>query len=486
MKNQFIYAFVSLFALGAVISSCSSNDDHSGLGSLAVGFQSKSVDLSGADQQKEIEIAFSESTLQAGTLELSYTTENVLYGEEEDFTTDPSGEEGTLKVPYQEGSQSTSFTLNKLKDALPGEEKSVTFTIIGVEGGDITPQGNTSVKVSFSESASLGSSIKPEVGGPNEPNQVYVSLKSENQTVVKRDAWDLGFYAGEEFRVTLNSSLKMFAGAIEATDIDAVKEEDFADLMPKMALLTSGSDQFVDDPAGDLSKTAIAAVSDQEAENKVYLINLGNKIGTEKPEVGSVAVDQSDPDEPEKGKRGWKKVRILKEGNDYILQYADLNDTNHKEVTIAKDQAYNFTFFSFEEENTVEVEPTKNDWDLNFTTYTNTLDLPGDYGGGKTAYGYSDYIAINNLAGVQVYEVSTDDFNYANFSRADVKESELSSDRTHIGDGWRNVFEQSASDDRFYVLKDAEGNFYKIEFTALVNEDGERGHPAFDYELLTE
>src|SRR5699024_8999730 len=107
-----------------------------------------------------------------------------------------------------------------------------------------------------------GSSIKPEVGGPNEPNQVYVSLKSERQTVVRRDSWDLGFYSGDQFRVILNGSLKMFAGAIEATDIDAVNEDDFDTLKPKMALLSSGSDQFVDDPSGDINKTAIGEISD--------------------------------------------------------------------------------------------------------------------------------------------------------------------------------------------------------------------------------
>src|SRR5699024_2599692 len=181
----------------------------------------------------------------------------------------------------------------------------------------------------------------------------------------------------------------------------------------------------------------------------------------------------------------WKKIRVLRDGEDYILQYADLNDTGHSEVTISKDQAYNFSFFSFEEEKTVAVEPAKNDWDLNFTTYTGTLDLTGDWGGGKSAYGYSDYIAINNLAGVKVYEVlAEEDISYADFSDADIDESKFSSDRTHIGDKWRDVFELSARDDRFFVLKDAESNFYKIQFTALVNKDGERGHPAFDYELI--
>ncbi len=485
MKKTMLYTFLSLLISGAVITGCSS-DDNQIPDFLAVGFQNKSIDLSGEEEEQEIKIVFSEAAIQSGTITIDYDAQNVQYGDEEDFTTTPSGAEGTIEVPFKEGDKSVSFSLHKIKDALPGEDKSVTFSITGISIESATAQGNTEVKVAFTESASLGSSIKPEVGGPNEPNQVYVSLKSERQTVVRRDSWDLGFYSGDQFRVILNGSLKMFAGAIEATDIDAVNEDDFDTLKPKMALLSSGSDQFVDDPSGDINKTAIGEISDQDAENPVYLINMGDKVGTEKPETGSVAVDQSDPDEPEKGKRGWKKIRILRDGEDYVLQYADLDDTNHEEIVIQKAPGYNFTFFSFEEENTVEVEPEQTNWDLNFTTYTNILDLPGDWGGGQSAYGFSDYIAINNLAGVQVYEVLAEDIAYTDFSESDIDESKLSSDRTVIGDKWRDVFEHAARDDRFYVLKDAEGNFYKIQFTALVNKDGERGYPAFDYALITE
>lgn len=483
MKKSIFYIFMSLFAMGVFLTSCSSDNNHDS-NTSAIAFESKSIDLSGKDDEKEINIVFSEPTFMEGTVELSYKAENLLYGE--DFTTTPSGEEGTIEIPFKENVTSTSFTMRKLKDALPGEDKSVSFSIIGTSLENLSPQGNTEVKIAFTEQASLGSSIKPEVGGPNEPNQAYISLKSENQTAIKRDTWDLGFYNGDQLRVTLNSSLKMFAGAIESTDIDAVSDADFDELKPKMALLSSGSDQFVDDPSGDISKTAIAEISKNDADNKVYLINRGNKIGTETPEIGSVAVDQSNPDEPEKGKRGWLKVRILVEGNDYILQYAELNDKTHKEVHISKNEAYNFTFFSFETDDIVDVEPAKNDWDLNFTTYTGTLDLPGDYGGGKSAYGYSDYVTINNLAGVKVYEVMTEDIAYKDFSTHDIDESRLSSDRTVIGDKWRDVFTQSARDDNYFILKDVEGNFYKIQFTALVNEDGERGYPAFDYELITE
>jgi hypothetical protein len=34
------------------------------------------------------------------------------------------------------------------------------------------------------------------------------------------------------------------------------------------------------------------------------------------------------------------------------------------------------------------------------------------------------------------------------------------------------------------MIKDAEGNYYKVLFRALKNDAGERGYPIFEYKLL--
>src|SRR5699024_11526737 len=65
---------------------------------------------------------------------------------------------------------------------------------------------NTSTKIYFAENASMGGTLKPEVGGPNEPNQVYVSLSGQEQTKIKRDTWDLGYYSGNGFYVDRKST----------------------------------------------------------------------------------------------------------------------------------------------------------------------------------------------------------------------------------------------------------------------------------------
>ena len=231
-----------------------------------------------------------------------------------------------------------------------------------------------------------GAAIAPEVGGPNEPNQVYIDLSTNTTSSVKRDSWELGFYAGSDFRVTLNGSIYMAAGQLSETDIDAVTSTsaEVKELQPKVAVGTfdAANTAYVDAPDGTITTKAIAEISSTDANNKVYLLNLGDEIGTEAPTTGSVDISDDS--------KGWKKIRILKSGNDYVLQYADLDATTHKEVTISKSTTHNFTFFSFNTESEVTVTPEKTNWDLNFTVFTN--EIPG-YG----SYGYSDLLIIQCL-----------------------------------------------------------------------------------------
>src|SRR5699024_3130392 len=297
--------------------------------------------------------------------------------------------DGVISVPFSKGSSSISFNIFKHTDTLSGEEKSIQFDIAEVIIPDFPAyaQGNTSMQVNFSESASLGGSISPEIGGPNEPNQVYVHLASQTETAVRRDIWDLGFYSGEEFYVKLNSSLYMFAGSLKTTDMSSINSNSslVSELKNKMNFLVEDSHQYVDHPNGNLAELAIQEINENDEENPVYLVKMGNEIGTDQPETGSVAVAGAD--------RGWKKIRILRQGEDYLLQYADLDDIEYQETTIPKTPGYSFTFYSVVDSQIAQVEPETENWDLNFTVNIEIENLPGT--GSETAYGFSDYVQTN-------------------------------------------------------------------------------------------
>ncbi len=317
--------------------------------------------------------------------------------------------------------------------------------------------------------------VEPNIGGPNQPNQVYFNFSSNTQTAVQRDSWDLRFYSGDEFRVSLNTSVYMATKQLDFIDLNLVNTTTVQSLFNTVATGTFNANNvaYVDDFDGDILNTAIAEVSDLDSENKVYLLNLGYEVGTDTPSPGSVAVAGNH--------RGWKKIRVLKENDNYKLQYADLDDTTFQEVIVTKEIDYNFTFFSLNTHAIVDVEPEKLQWDMCFTVFTNEIS-------GFGTYGYTDFITTNNLQNVETYSVNDADFDFETFIKADIVTSEFISSQRAIGNSWRigggpGVSPQ-VKNDIFYILKDAEGLFYKLKFSTLTNTTGERGFPQFQYSII--
>lgn len=327
-----------------------------------------------------------------------------------------------------------------------------------------------------------GEVMAPEVGGPTEPNQVWIDLESGEQTITKRTDWDLAFYSGEDFRVVLNYSTLMAAAGTEVTEIDEAGPLSFLEYIQKLSAPSGWSPQYMDNIDGDYTNggTAIAKISAEEQENKVYLLKLGYKVFT-----GTVAPYTTNPIGTS---RGFKKIRILRHGPDaYLLQYADTDAETHKEFIIEKDPAYNYTFFSFDTEETAMVQPPKNQWDMCYTTFNNVIE---DFG----TYTFSDFVVSNIVGGTGAYEIVTqahtleEDFN--SFSLADVEENRfIYNDRRVPGDSWRSTVSGTVSTpvvfgDRFYVLKNPNGKVFKLRFLSLMNDENMRGYPKFEFSPL--
>lgn len=463
----------SLILLMAVILSAftaCSDDDSKSASTQNVAFSVPSLNLTA--EATPIQIKFSEATTSAGTLTIDIDVNGVVYGT--DFSTNPAAVSNKLVVPFGANVTSVDFTFNKLIDAIEGQVKNVVFTISDVSI-DANITGNKLIQVNFNETALLGSSLAAEVGGPTQPNQVYIDLSSGAMTKVPRVSWDLGFETTEDFKVILNGSVKMAAKKLETTNIDLVQEEDATMIISQ----GQGFVNQIDDPTGDLTRTAIAEISENNDDNKVYLINMGSNPATNAPAVGSEGSASGTS-------RGWKKVRILRSGNDYKVQYADINATTHQEVTISKNAAFNFTFFSFAN-GVVNVQPQKNQWDINFTTFTNVI-------GGTTPYYYPDFVVNNVKGGAQAYQVLVADFTFDNFKLENVINGNFNNDQRNIGSNWRGtsatggdgmpVSQFVLKTDRFFVVKDPAGNIYKLKFTGGANASGERGFPTFQYVLL--
>ncbi|WP_338732403.1 HmuY family protein [Mangrovimonas cancribranchiae] len=358
---------------------------------------------------------------------------------------------------------------------------------------------------------SSGGIIDPEVGGFNQPNRVYVDLSTGEQIAVNRDTWEIAVYNGSENRIFLNNALLVSAAELESiTDITTVTEtttltspltlnaldQNFspttvtvntvAELMQGLPVgYTQYGDldasiSFTDSKEGELTGTAFSEISTTDSDNNVYVVNLGNEIPT--TNNGSLNTT-GDP-------RGFMKIRVLTDGSSYTIQYAELsNTTDYSEITVSKDNNYNLTAVSLTNGQIVDVEPMASDWDIDFGGVFSYYGLQGNLAAGLT---YSDYTTHNTLGGVGLYQITIEDDttpSFTNFSITNVNEANfVYNDRAVVGSGWRSVDymtgETSVREDRYYIIKDTDDNYYKLRFTAVESNTGERGFPQFQYELL--
>ena len=347
--------------------------------------------------------------------------------------------------------------------------------------------------------------LLPEVGGANEPNQVYVDLSSGKMTSIRRDAWDLAFYCGDDFRVILNPSIAMTVKETPFTDIHkfvAPVSEILFDDDPKLPSRKPIADHLIDDPRGILQEeaglkgtgTAIAQISEKEEENKVYLLNLGNEISTTTPETGGINLQGAH--------RGFMKIRVKRSGNGYELSYAKNDELKDiKTVTISKNADYNFVFLNLSTGKTVQVQPKKKDWDLCFTPSTSWFSTQKDRIGDpfNSATFFPDMI-ISNLHGdtkatilqaANNKEKSEEKRNaeYSTYTKEKALKINFSLEKYNnqmiIGRNWRDN-QQGAliRNELFYLIKDGDGNYFKLKILSMKNDKGERGYPAFEYELL--
>jgi len=516
MKKLLLYNVLVTLLL---LTSCK-DDDKDEFIDFSVAFTSETNSLLETDVDKEITLTYSRAATEAGAITINYSLDNAVYGE--DFTTNPSGANGSIIIPVALGDISTVITFTKLKDAIEGTTKTVTFTVDSFDQKAWVEGSTVSSVLSFTPTAAKGGVIDVLLGGPNEPNQVYIDLSTGQQKVAKRDTWEIGLYNGSENRVFLNSALLVSAAELKGiTDINTVSTETILtsplnlftinsayDPIVELTITTVeeliaglplGYDQYsnraegevyTDLSNGQLEGTAFSTISTTDENNNVYIVSLGNAIPTEAADPGSIKTTGDH--------RGFMKVRILTDGTSYTIQYAALDATTFSEITVNKDASKILTAVSLSTGAEVDIQPAAENWDINFTGVFSTYD-PFAEGNGGFGIALTDYAVHNTLGNVSLYQqtlytidgdgVRTDNGvpSYADFTASDVDEASLiSDDHSTIGSGWRNAFSNppSVKDDRYFVLKDADSNFYKIKFTAVLNSEGERGYPQFIYEKL--
>ncbi len=177
-------------------------------------------------------------------------------------------------------------------------------------------------------------------------------------------------------------------------------------------------------------------------------------------------------------------MKVTRSGNGYKVEYGKVEDTTPKP---SKSRKTRFTASSDSLETGEQVlQPAKSKWDIMWAYAASSTMMAS----GPVISFTQDVITINNLGGAETAIVMTDTKSYADFKRADVASAEFQTEANTIGTDWRTpampgVENPGVKADRFFVIKDCAENYYKLRFLKFGSgDDGERGRPQLEYELL--
>lgn len=445
-----IFFFSSILLLGLFAASCSNDDPP--LPDNTINFSTTELGISEAETSKSFTINIARKADAPVTISVTATPKGVTYGT--NYTTTPAAENNILAITIPMGETSATIEVKKISELFDGDE-TIDFEIAAASSGIVLGSKKT-LKLTFGAIISEGATLKLEggEGGASAVNSVFVDFSGNEQTVAARKSWNFGFSTGSDFGVILNNTTA--STAIEATNqsLDAkISAADSASYVVKLAIGHDGDGGFnlVDDLAGDLSKSVIK-------EGKVYVVSLGES------------------------QTPLYKVKVSKKDADtYTIQYAKSNESTVKSLDVAKNAAYNFIYASIIDNKVVSVQPEKAKWDI---VWGRAL-----YKSGTVPYVFSDLVYINTKGGTQAAEVLVSTVTYDKYAASNLATTEFSNAIDVIGSKWRSGGGPDAlpavKADRFYVIKDAANNVYKVRFVSMSGGDGgERGYPVVEYALI--
>lgn len=462
LKNKLLSTGLIIFS-GLLLITTGCRTKEAPLPDNLVQFESDHQGLPANTQEVVVKLKLSRAADRDIAITVGLTPTNISYTTH--FTTLPAAPSGTIPLTINSGAMETEFKVVKTPGILLNGDEKIVFKIESSATPVIIGSANI-FTLEFAEIISKGSTIEGNGGGVTYGNKIFFDLSANSQTSVLRTKWDLGFSSGDAWRVILNSSTFMLAKKLEKNDLNAVTAADTIGLAVSMYNHDEPEPEslpYIDYPDGDLSKTAIAEISATASENNVYIINRGFGIGVPVPE------------------RGWKKIRVIRNSNGgYTLQHADIAATSFTTVDIPKNTDYFFNYASFET-GAVTIDPPKTKWDIAWTYFTNSI----DFGWGELPYAFQDFIIQNR--NVEIARVDTTAIKYVNFKESDLASQTFKKTQNALGSTWRMGggpgLAPKVYDNRYYIIKDNDNNYYKLRFTAMT-KNGERGHVGFEYALV--
>ncbi|MCK5788232.1 MAG: hypothetical protein KAH32_04510 [Chlamydiia bacterium] len=211
-----------------------------------------------------------------------------------------------------------------------------------------------------------------------------------------------------------------------------------------------------------------------------------------KADVGTVFVLENTNHENNDLK--YVAVNITEKSNtQYSFEYQSVINPDLKgSKIIKKDKNYSYVYFSFEENEKVELEPIKDEWDMVATPFfgwyeTNTI--------GVFMQWMQSGFLINNEAGIEATRIYDEDITFDDIDLSFIDRYEFSDMKGIIGGRYKLLGDKASGDvytmdvNKKYIIKvldkdDQITKYYKFTVIYYKNDHGENHYPTVQFEFL--
>lgn len=304
-------------------------------------------------------------------------------------------------------------------------------------------------------------------------NQIYFSFATQ-KFYSNEPQWDLAFSTNAA------DPKVIFNGAHNFNIADGIQKISGIDMNTTVELNKINKLKF-DDPNGYIVDNAVGYWYDTISKTDSLLV----------PEkaIYVLKLDKDSFDTDVKKYIKFKIKQFNKKNNTYKIEWGRLNQTSgFNYTTITCDLSRNFMYLNFNAQggfSMVNNEIVSNtDWDIVFKRYRQII--PDPFGTGMGPYIVNSAVLLNPKNTSAVELTSKPKWDEVNLNYA--KQQTLTNKLNCIGYDYKTydatAGRYTVDPNRIWILKDQNGNYFKLKFISYYNSSGQAGYPMLAWELL--
>lgn len=301
------------------------------------------------------------------------------------------------------------------------------------------------------------SSVMSVFLGINYENQLFFNL--EELGYVQRDIndWDLAFdNITEKFKVVTNYGRDIF-----------IAHTPFNNIEDLTSIETRQLEWLYDFPSGNIDSNAIGDWTNTYGNSTPYFIVDMGRLLAKELRYYFIKIESADQEK-------------------YIVKHGNLNETENETTTvIPRNKMYNASYLNLRTQKlSVDFEPQATDWDIVFTRYRHIFYIDPNP---DAPFPYLVTGALLNPNNVQVAIDTAIGFQQIDLSYC--QSLTYSSQQDIIGYAWKAFdftvsFTYTINPNTSYIIKNHQGNYYKLRFLDFYDDNRQKGYPKFELQRV--